>query len=56
MPELPEVETFVRILRDGQEGQASILGSRIKSAEVLWHKTVATPSPEDFVTANQRSK
>jgi formamidopyrimidine-DNA glycosylase len=49
MPELPEVETFVRILRDGQEGQSSILGSRIESADVLWHKTLATPSPEDFV-------
>ena len=49
MPELPEVETFVRILRDGQEGQASIIGRLIESAEVLWHKTLATPSPADFV-------
>ncbi len=56
MPELPEVETFVRILRDGQDGQKSILGSRIKSAEVLWHKTLATPSEADFLQRIQRQQ
>lgn len=48
MPELPEVETFVRTLRNGVDGQPSILGMVISSADVYWPKTLAVPGPEKF--------
>jgi formamidopyrimidine-DNA glycosylase len=48
MPELPEVETFTRILRDGQGDYPSLLGLVIASAEVLWPKTLAAPSSREF--------
>jgi formamidopyrimidine-DNA glycosylase len=51
MPELPEVETIVRALKDGGRGGVSILGSRVDSMELLWGKTLATPSPAQFNTA-----
>jgi formamidopyrimidine-DNA glycosylase len=46
MPELPEVETIVRSLRD----PGGLPGKRIASAEVLWAKTVAEPTPDIFTT------
>lgn len=42
MPELPEVETVVRGLRQ------HIVGRTITSVEVYWPATVATPAPEEF--------
>lgn len=42
MPELPEVETIVRALRP------QLTGRRILSAELLWNRTLATPSPKKF--------
>lgn len=48
MPELPEVETICNKLRIGTEGQPSILGTTIHNATVLWPKTVAYPSSEQF--------
>lgn len=46
MPELPEVETIARALRQGGRGAAPILGARITDAQVLWPRSVAEPSPE----------
>jgi formamidopyrimidine-DNA glycosylase len=43
MPELPEVETIARFLRP------ELTGRVIVSAQLLWPRTVATPSPEQFV-------
>lgn len=54
MPELPEVETIATRLRiGGQNGctSPSLVGKRIRNAQVLWHRTLADPSPVEF---NQR--
>ena len=50
MPELPEVETYVREL------EPLLGGRRILAAEVRWQRTIAGPSPEEFVAriAGQR--
>ena len=50
MPELPEVETYVREL------EPLLGGRRILAAEVRWPRTIAGPSPEEFVAriAGQR--
>ena len=42
MPELPEVETIVRALRP------ALVGRTILSADVLWARTLAMPSPATF--------
>jgi formamidopyrimidine-DNA glycosylase len=43
MPELPEVETIVREMRE-----ASLLNLSIKKAEVFWERSLKRPSPSDF--------
>ena len=48
MPELPEVETICRYLRDGTSTSPSILGFVVQSAQVLWPRTLATPGVEEF--------
>ncbi len=45
MPELPEVETIARALRDGGRGQPSIVGARVAAVEVRWQPVIVTPSP-----------
>lgn len=51
MPELPEVETIVSALRDGRsEYHASVVGLTVGDAEVLWPKTLAAPTEEEFQT------
>jgi formamidopyrimidine-DNA glycosylase len=47
MPELPEVETIVRSLRDGKDGPP-LVGQSICLAEVRWGRSVAEPTPADF--------
>jgi formamidopyrimidine-DNA glycosylase len=42
MPELPEVETIARKLN------APLTGRMIHSTRLLWSRTLATPSPEEF--------
>jgi formamidopyrimidine-DNA glycosylase len=44
MPELPEVETICIGLRNGSDGQPSILGRRIDRACVLWERTIQAPT------------
>jgi formamidopyrimidine-DNA glycosylase len=48
MPELPEVETIVSTLQRGIQGRPSLLGCRIVSGQVLWSRTLANITPEDF--------
>jgi formamidopyrimidine-DNA glycosylase len=50
MPELPEVETIVRALRQGGRGGESVVGRTIQFARVLWARTLAAPDLTDFET------
>jgi formamidopyrimidine-DNA glycosylase len=50
MPELPEVETICRWLRQGKGDQPPLPGSRVRSAVVLWERTIAEPSALEFCT------
>lgn len=43
MPELPEVETIVRGLRE------VVVGKRIERVEVYWPRSIAEPDPAEFV-------
>lgn len=48
MPELPEVETICRALRNGGRDAPAILGWHIDQAEIRWMKTIAEPSSQAF--------
>lgn len=53
MPELPEVETVARALREGElrsDGTRgpSVIGQRIQAVRLLWLRTLAMPAPEEF--------
>lgn len=48
MPELPEVETIVRSLRNGGQFGPSVLHRRVKAAHVDWDRTIAEPDAENF--------
>jgi formamidopyrimidine-DNA glycosylase len=48
MPELPEVETIARALREGGRNGSSILGRTISGVTMFWLKTLAEPSADDF--------
>ncbi|HSV85373.1 MAG TPA: bifunctional DNA-formamidopyrimidine glycosylase/DNA-(apurinic or apyrimidinic site) lyase [Levilinea sp.] len=49
MPELPEVETIMRTLRDGVSDGLPLPGRTIQYAEVLWRRTLAEPAYAEFV-------
>ena len=48
MPELPEVETIRRALRDGERGGEPLLGHRVVGSHLLWERTLAEPTPGEF--------
>jgi len=48
MPELPEVETIARLLREGQGPIPAILERRILAVHLLWERTLQTPAPDEF--------
>jgi formamidopyrimidine-DNA glycosylase len=48
VPELPEVETIRRGLRDGGAGYPSLVGETVVSAQVLWARTLALPDAAQF--------
>jgi formamidopyrimidine-DNA glycosylase len=48
MPELPEVETISRALSHGGLGMEPAVGRTICRAEILWERTLATPSISEF--------
>lgn len=49
MPELPEVETIRRALQEGGREGPAIPGWRIRSAELYWLRSLASPEPETFL-------
>jgi len=48
MPELPEVETIRRQLRNGTPESPALVGKRIQRTSLLWEKTLAEPGTEEF--------
>jgi formamidopyrimidine-DNA glycosylase len=48
MPELPEVETITRALRDGGQGGVSLLGCHFISVQINWERSVEMPSVEEL--------
>jgi formamidopyrimidine-DNA glycosylase len=48
MPELPEVETIARGLREGNAEQPSILQFQIIKVKLLWLRTLAEPDPSQL--------
>jgi formamidopyrimidine-DNA glycosylase len=48
MPELPEVETIARALRQGGRGGPALVGMRIQRAHLLWARTLAEPGAAEF--------
>ncbi len=49
MPELPEVETIVAGLRRGVGDSSTILWRTILGAHLLWERTLAFPTPGEFM-------
>ncbi len=49
MPELPEVETIARALREGGRNGAPILGAIVSRVHLLWARTLAEPDPAHFL-------
>lgn len=47
MPELPEVETIARHLRDGKDG-LPLVGQTVRHVDVLWERSIAQPSAAEF--------
>ena len=48
MPELPEVETIVRALRQGGRDGLPLPGRKIQSVRLLWERSLAEPVPAEF--------
>jgi formamidopyrimidine-DNA glycosylase len=48
VPELPEVETIARTLREGRNGSPSLLGRRIERVTLRWPGHVGSPTPAAF--------
>lgn len=48
MPELPEVETIANNLRNGSGDQPSLIGCEIRRAHLLWERTLAEPTIDEF--------
>jgi formamidopyrimidine-DNA glycosylase len=49
MPELPEVETIARALREGGRDGPPLPGRVIESAELLWARSLAQPDAAEFL-------
>jgi len=49
MPELPEVETIARTLRQGGQGREPIIGRQIAMVRLEWARTLAEPDPAGFI-------
>jgi formamidopyrimidine-DNA glycosylase len=50
MPELPEVETIARTLRDGTPQLPTLISRHILGVQLLWERTLAEPSPAEFTS------
>lgn len=53
MPELPEVETIRRGLLAGDACTPSLIGQRVCAVSILWERTVAYPSLQEFANLIQ---
>ena len=49
MPELPEVETIARSLRDGGRGSPSLLGREVQAIQLLWERSLQAPPVSVFL-------
>jgi formamidopyrimidine-DNA glycosylase len=49
MPELPEVETIAGYLRNGSPAAPTIIGEVITGVRLFWERTLAYPSPTEFL-------
>lgn len=49
MPELPEVETIRNKFRKGTTDIPALVGKQITGAELLWERTLETPTPAKFL-------
>ena len=49
MPELPEVETITRALREGGRNGNPILGTTVIQPHLLWTRALAEPDPAHFL-------
>ncbi len=56
MPELPEVETILRGLRQGNQSTPSLLNQTIVGASLFWQKTLAEPEPAIFLSKIANNK
>lgn len=50
MPELPEVETIARVLRQGAPGQPALVGRHILGVNLTWKRSLAAPSSAQFAS------
>jgi formamidopyrimidine-DNA glycosylase len=50
MPELPEVETIARYLRQGREDSPPLPGQQVSGVQLLWDRTLAYPTPQEFLS------
>lgn len=48
MPELPEVETIIRRLKNGDANTLPLPGQTIQSVEITWNRIIAEPDPQSF--------
>lgn len=48
MPELPEVETIIRRLRNGTPDDPGVIDQTIQSVDITWPKIIAAPDPHKF--------
>jgi formamidopyrimidine-DNA glycosylase len=48
MPELPEVETIIRRLRNGTSDNPGVIGQTIQSVAITWPKIIAAPDLDKF--------
>ncbi len=48
MPELPEVETIIRRLRNGTKTNPPVPGHVIQSVKITWDRIIAEPNPQAF--------
>ncbi len=48
MPELPEVETIIRRLRNGTKTHPPVTGHVIQSVKITWDQIITEPDPDSF--------
>jgi formamidopyrimidine-DNA glycosylase len=48
MPELPEVETICRTLREGSPTNPSLIGLSISGGQIFWPRSLETPDSAEF--------